>query len=147
MAIVGVAGTSETGSVDPLPELAEIAAEMECSFHVDAAWGFASYMASEEGNKVYATETGRIPNTSALVSDFWVPVVKERFGVENAQNFVEAFKRSEVDVVGGISRSQFWAEAVKPVGYDPILANDATAAEVMPAVDTAVQAILDDFWS
>lgn len=114
--------------------------------HVDAAWSFASYMASEEGNKVYATETGRIPNTAALVSDFWVPVVKERFGVDNAQNFVEAFKRSEVDVVGGISRSQFWAEAVKPVGYDPILANDATAAEVMPAVDEAVQSILDEFW-
>lgn len=114
--------------------------------HVDAAWSFASYLASEEGNKVYATETGRIPNTAALVSDFWVPVVKERFGVENASNFIEAFKRSEVDVVGGISRSKFWAEAVKPVGYDPILANDATAAEVMPAVDTAVQAILDEFW-
>lgn len=114
---------------------------------VDAAWAFASFLASEEGNKAYAETTGRIPNNADLVESFWVPTVKERFGVESAANFIEAFKHSEVDVVGGISRSQFWAEAVKPLGYDPILANDATAAEVMPAVDEAVQAILDEFWA
>ena len=115
--------------------------------NVEAAWKFLSYMASEEGNKIYAENTGRIPNTADLVENFWVPVAAEKFGVSNGKAFVEAFKSSELDVVGGISRSQFWAEAVKPVGYDPILANDATAAEVMPAVDEAVQAILDDFWS
>lgn len=115
--------------------------------NVDDAWNFASFLASEEGNKVYATITGRIPNNADLVESFWVPTVAERFGCENASNFIEAFKRSEVDVVGGVSRSQFWAEAVKPIGYDPVLANDATAAEVMPAVDEAVQAILDEFWA
>ncbi len=117
------------------------------SDNVDAAWRFASYLAGEEGNTTYATITGRIPNNAELVENFWVPAVAERFGAENAANFIEAFKRSEVDVVGGISRSQFWAEAVKPIGYDPIIANDATAAEVMPAVDEAVQAILDEFWA
>jgi len=39
MAIVGVAGTSETGSVDPLDALADIAAERGIHFHVDSAWG------------------------------------------------------------------------------------------------------------
>ena len=39
MAIIGVAGTSETGSVDPLDELADIAEEIGCHYHVDAAWG------------------------------------------------------------------------------------------------------------
>ena len=115
--------------------------------HVDAAWGLASFLAGEEGNKTYSELTGRIPNNADLVESFWIPGISERFGVQNGQAFVEAFKSSEVDVVGGISRSQFWAEAVKPIGYDPILANDATAAEVMPAVDVAVQSILDEFYS
>lgn len=39
LAIVGIAGTTETGSVDPLDELAEIAGAHDCHFHVDAAWG------------------------------------------------------------------------------------------------------------
>jgi glutamate decarboxylase len=39
MAIVGIAGTTETGHVDPLEELADFAAEINCHLHVDAAWG------------------------------------------------------------------------------------------------------------
>ncbi len=36
---VGIAGTTETGSVDPLNKLADVAQELGVHFHVDAAWG------------------------------------------------------------------------------------------------------------
>ncbi len=39
LALVGIAGTTETGHVDPLEEMADFAAEIGCHFHVDAAWG------------------------------------------------------------------------------------------------------------
>lgn len=39
MAIIGVAGSSETGSVDPLNAVADIAQEHRVHFHVDSAWG------------------------------------------------------------------------------------------------------------
>jgi len=39
LAVVGIAGTTETGTVDPLFEIAEICDKHNIHFHVDAAWG------------------------------------------------------------------------------------------------------------
>lgn len=39
IAIVGIAGTTECGSIDPLGAIAETAANHNIFFHVDAAWG------------------------------------------------------------------------------------------------------------
>jgi len=39
LALIGIAGTTETGNVDPLEALADLAGELGCHFHVDAAWG------------------------------------------------------------------------------------------------------------
>lgn len=39
LAIIGVAGSTDFGSVDPLAELADIARRENVHFHVDAAWG------------------------------------------------------------------------------------------------------------
>ncbi len=39
IALIGVAGTTETGHFDPLNELADFAEEHQLHFHVDAAWG------------------------------------------------------------------------------------------------------------
>ncbi|WP_462157266.1 pyridoxal-dependent aspartate 1-decarboxylase PanP [Pseudoalteromonas sp. GB56] len=46
MAIVGVAGTTETGNIDPLNEMADLAQEIDCHFHVDAAWGGATLLSN-----------------------------------------------------------------------------------------------------
>jgi glutamate decarboxylase len=39
LSLVGIAGTTETGAVDPLSAMADLAADYDCHFHVDAAWG------------------------------------------------------------------------------------------------------------
>lgn len=39
LALIGIAGTTETGSVDPLHELADTSEACGAHFHVDAAWG------------------------------------------------------------------------------------------------------------
>ncbi len=39
LAIVGIAGATETGAIDPLTEIAKLCTENQIHFHVDAAWG------------------------------------------------------------------------------------------------------------
>ncbi len=46
LAIIGVAGTTETGTIDPLCKLAQVAQREDCHFHVDAAWGGATLMSN-----------------------------------------------------------------------------------------------------
>lgn len=49
IAIIGIAGTTETGAIDPLENLAEISAENNVHFHVDAAWGGPTLMSEKYG--------------------------------------------------------------------------------------------------
>ncbi|MBF7071797.1 putative pyridoxal-dependent aspartate 1-decarboxylase [Glaciecola sp. MH2013] len=56
LAIVGVAGTTETGHVDPLDELADVAKELGCWFHVDAAWGGATLFSEQYRHKLAGIE-------------------------------------------------------------------------------------------
>jgi len=49
---------------------------------VDAAWEYTAFMGGEEGQKIYSTLTGRLPNTEDLIHSFWIPTIEERFGVK-----------------------------------------------------------------
>ncbi len=49
--ILGAAGTTDTGAVDPLDQLADIAAREGCWFHVDAAYG-GFFALTETGKRV-----------------------------------------------------------------------------------------------
>lgn len=47
LAVVGIAGSTETGTVDPLEKLGKICAENRIHFHVDAAWGGPTLMSEK----------------------------------------------------------------------------------------------------
>ncbi|UUM31547.1 pyridoxal-dependent aspartate 1-decarboxylase PanP [Vibrio japonicus] len=55
-AVIGVAGTTETGSIDPLESIAAICQQEDCHFHVDAAWGGATLMSNNYRHLLSGTE-------------------------------------------------------------------------------------------
>ena len=113
---------------------------------LEQAWDFGKFAASEEAQIQWTEITGRVPNDPAIVEKHYIPRVQKTFGVENAKAFLTAFKSSMPDVIGEITRAKLWNEAVKPMGWDPLIGNSAKAAEVMPKVDAGVQKILDAHW-
>src|SRR5437667_11162553 len=52
IAIVGIAGTTDTGAIDPLPQMADIARRGRIHFHVDAAWGGPFLFSNEHQHKL-----------------------------------------------------------------------------------------------
>jgi non-ribosomal peptide synthase protein (TIGR01720 family) len=56
LAIIGIAGTTETGQIDPLNEMAKISSEYNIHFHVDAAWGGATIFSDKNKYKLDGIE-------------------------------------------------------------------------------------------
>ncbi len=56
IALVGVAGTTDSGAIDPLSELAAVAASAQVHFHVDAAWGGALAFSPSQRGKLQGIE-------------------------------------------------------------------------------------------
>ena len=54
--IIGVAGTTNTGSIDKLDKLAELARKFDCWFHVDAAYGGAVILSEMYGTMLRGIE-------------------------------------------------------------------------------------------
>jgi glutamate decarboxylase len=56
LAIVGIAGTTETGSIDPLVQIGALANKYCIHFHVDGAWGGPLILSQEHGYKLNGIE-------------------------------------------------------------------------------------------
>ena len=55
--IIGIAGTTSTGVIDPLEELHQIARENDCWYHIDAAYGGTLAFSTNHRNKLSGLET------------------------------------------------------------------------------------------
>lgn len=86
MAVVTTAGTTDFGSIDPLPEVAAIARENNIWLHVDAAYGGALLFSSVHRDKLAGIEFA-----DSLTIDFhklfWQPISCSTFLLRDAQYF------------------------------------------------------------
>lgn len=96
IAIIGIAGTTETGAVDPLIELAQLAADYAVHLHVDAAWGGPTLFSQRHGHLLAGIE-----QADSVVIDghkqLWLPmgtgmlVLKDPTlakGIEKTANYI-----------------------------------------------------------
>ena len=86
MAVVATAGTTDFGSIDPLPEIAALAHEAKAWLHVDAAYGGALLFSAQHRNRLSG-----IDNADSVAIDFhklfWQPISCSAFMVRDAGHF------------------------------------------------------------
>jgi L-2,4-diaminobutyrate decarboxylase len=86
LAIVATAGTTDFGSVDPLPDLAAVASREGAWLHVDAAYGGALFFSAHHRDKLQGIE-----NADSLSIDFhklfWQPIPCSVFLLRDARHF------------------------------------------------------------
>ncbi|WP_156185068.1 aminotransferase class V-fold PLP-dependent enzyme, partial [Crocosphaera watsonii] len=56
LALIGIAGTTETGQIDPLWKLGEIAEKYNIHFHVDGSWGVPTIFSDKHKGKLKGIE-------------------------------------------------------------------------------------------
>lgn len=86
MAVVATAGTTDFGSIDPLPEISSIAREANTWLHVDAAYGGALLFSDVHREKVEGIELA-----DSLTIDFhklfWQPIPCSAFLLRDTRHF------------------------------------------------------------
>lgn len=86
MALVATAGTTDFGSVDPLPEVASIARKTDIWLHVDAAYGGALLFSAQHRDKLAGIEAA-----DSISIDFhklfWQPIPCSAFLLRDARHF------------------------------------------------------------
>ncbi|HKV81134.1 MAG TPA: aspartate aminotransferase family protein [Candidatus Sulfotelmatobacter sp.] len=86
MAIVATAGTTDFGSIDPLPEIAAVSSEASAWLHVDAAYGGALLFSARHRSRLAGIE-----HAHSIAIDFhklfWQPIPCSAFLVRDARHF------------------------------------------------------------
>jgi L-2,4-diaminobutyrate decarboxylase len=86
MAIVGTAGTTDFGSIDPLPEIAELAHPAGAWFHVDGAYGSALLFSQRHHEKLRGIEQANSVSMD-FHKLFWQPISCAAFLLRDAGMF------------------------------------------------------------
>ena len=86
MALVATAGTTDFGSIDPLPEIASISREANIWLHIDAAYGGALLFSAPHRKKLAGIEAA-----DSIAIDFhklfWQPIPCSAFLLRDARHF------------------------------------------------------------
>jgi multiple sugar transport system substrate-binding protein len=112
----------------------------------DAAWEVMKWIASDNGQRRIA-EGGRMCNIPETNRKFWLPSVKQKYNVANADAFLKAIEGATINLVGEVTENVINRDAGLSAAITSIRDGKATAREALEQVQPRIQQLLDQYWA
>jgi hypothetical protein len=104
------------------------------------------WIAGDQGQKRIA-EGGRMCNVPDMNRKFWLPEVKGKYNVANADAFLKAIEGATINLVGEVTENVINRDAGLAAAITSIRDGKATAREAFEQVQPRIQQLLDQYWA
>jgi multiple sugar transport system substrate-binding protein len=112
----------------------------------DAAWDVMKWIAGDNGQRRIA-EGGRMCNVPDTNRRFWLPDVKSKYNVANADAFLKAIEGATINLVGELTENVINRDAGLSTALNSIRDGQATAKEALEQTQPKIQQLLDSYWA
>ena len=112
----------------------------------DAAWDVMKWIGSDNGQKRIA-EGGRMCNVPDTNRRFWLPNVKQKYNVANADAFLKAIEGATINLVGEVTENVINRDAGLSAAITSIRDGKVTAKEALEQTQPKIQQLLDSYWA
>jgi hypothetical protein len=85
-----------------------------------------------------------VPDTNRR---FWLPSVKQKYNVANADAFLKAIEGATINLVGEITENVINRDAGLSAAINSIRDGKATAKEALEQTQPKIQQVLDAYWA
>ncbi|MDQ3700959.1 MAG: extracellular solute-binding protein, partial [Chloroflexota bacterium] len=112
----------------------------------EASWDVMKWIGGESGQKRIA-EGGRMCNVPDAIRKFWLPAVKSKYNVANAEAFVKAIDLGTINLVAEVTETAIDRDAGLGQAIAAIRDGKLTARVALDQVQPKIQQVLDHYWA
>lgn len=136
------AKTSKT----PHLNLIEGQAMTKMSKDKEAAWDVMKWIAGDNGQQRIA-EGGRMCNVPDAIRKLWLPAVKSKYNLANAEVFLKAVDLGTINLVAEVTEDVINRAAGLGQAITDLRDGKVTAKDALDAVQPKIQHVLDGYWA
>ena len=112
----------------------------------EAAWDVMKWIAGERGQQRVA-EGGRMCNVPEAIRKFWLPSVRLKYNVANAEAFVKAIEGASINLASEVTENVLNRDAGLAQALSDVRSGKATPKDALDASQPRIQQVLDSYWA
>jgi ABC-type glycerol-3-phosphate transport system substrate-binding protein len=112
----------------------------------EAAWDVMKWIAGEKGQQRIA-EGGRMCNVPEAIRTFWLPSVRQKYNVANAEAFLKAIDGATINLVAEVTENVINRDAGLAQALTDVRDGKITPKDALDTVQPKIQLVLDNYWA